>query len=220
MAGGSGPGGGVVGAVLLSPFIAPGTTSSTAYNHYSMLGSVEDLFGLPRLAGATGTVGFGSDVYTKPNGPGGGPPTTTTTTTTVTPPVAPQDSGLQLKPASFAPQSQGKARKHHGTTISYSDSQAAVTKLTIERLAPGYRLGHHACKALKPAHQPPKHSHTCTITNTVGSLTHQDTTGPNSLAFTGRLHRHSLATGSYLLQATPTLGGLTGTTRSANFQIV
>ena len=62
-----GPGGGKVGAVLLSPFIKPGTVTATAYNHYSMLRSVQDIFGLQYLgnAGATGQAGFGSDVYTQ-----------------------------------------------------------------------------------------------------------------------------------------------------------
>ena len=45
----NGPGGGDVGAVLLSPCIAPGTVSTVPYNHYSMLRSVEDIFGLPHL---------------------------------------------------------------------------------------------------------------------------------------------------------------------------
>jgi phospholipase C len=44
-----GPGGGRVGAVLLSPCIDPGTVDETPYNHYSMLRSIEDLFGLPHL---------------------------------------------------------------------------------------------------------------------------------------------------------------------------
>jgi hypothetical protein len=44
-----GPGGGRVGAVLLSPFIKPGTRSDTAINHYGYLRSIEDLFGLPHL---------------------------------------------------------------------------------------------------------------------------------------------------------------------------
>jgi hypothetical protein len=62
----TGLGGGKVGAVLISPFIKPGTVSTTSYNHYSMLRSVQDLFGLPYLglAGASGQAGFGSDVYT------------------------------------------------------------------------------------------------------------------------------------------------------------
>lgn len=46
MPGISGPGGGRVGAVILSPYVKPGTTSDTPYNHYSLLRSFEDLFGI------------------------------------------------------------------------------------------------------------------------------------------------------------------------------
>jgi hypothetical protein len=60
----TGPGGGRVGAVLISPFIAPGTVVSTDYNHYSSLGSWEQLFGLPTLADATSAPHFGQDVFT------------------------------------------------------------------------------------------------------------------------------------------------------------
>jgi phosphatidylinositol-3-phosphatase len=62
-----GLGGGDTGAVLLSPCIAPGTVSQTAYNHYTMLRSVEDLFALPHLgyAGLSGEQSFGSDVFTR-----------------------------------------------------------------------------------------------------------------------------------------------------------
>jgi phosphatidylinositol-3-phosphatase len=63
-----GPGGGRVGAVALSPCIAPGTTSTRDYNHYSQLRWVEDNFGLPRLgyAAQAGLSPFGSDVFTQP----------------------------------------------------------------------------------------------------------------------------------------------------------
>ena len=56
----SGPGGGRIGAVLLSPCIEPGTVDPTPYNHYSMLRSFEDLFGLDHLgyAGQDGLVTF------------------------------------------------------------------------------------------------------------------------------------------------------------------
>jgi len=62
-----GPGGGKIGAVLVSPFIKAGTTSSTPYNHYAMLCSIENIFGLTRLgfAGEPGLKCFGSDVYNK-----------------------------------------------------------------------------------------------------------------------------------------------------------
>jgi len=61
----TGSGGGDVGAVLLSPCIAPGTVSQQPYNHYTMLRSVEDLFGLPHIgyAGLPGGRSFGSDIF-------------------------------------------------------------------------------------------------------------------------------------------------------------
>jgi hypothetical protein len=62
-----GPGGGRVGAVLLSPFIKPGTVSAAEYNHYSSLASWETLLGLPKLADAkTVPTSFGADIFTAP----------------------------------------------------------------------------------------------------------------------------------------------------------
>jgi hypothetical protein len=61
----TGPGGGRIGAVLLSPFIKAGTVSDVPYNHYSALASFETLFGLPRLAEAASVPAtFGADVFT------------------------------------------------------------------------------------------------------------------------------------------------------------
>jgi len=61
----NGMGGGKVGAVLLSPFIKCGTVSTTAYNHYALLGSIEQLFGVARLGFAADVPNtFGSDIYT------------------------------------------------------------------------------------------------------------------------------------------------------------
>jgi phosphatidylinositol-3-phosphatase len=61
----TGDGGGRVGALVLSPFVRPGTWSTTPYNHYSLLASIEELFGLRKLgyAGSPGLDRFGLDVY-------------------------------------------------------------------------------------------------------------------------------------------------------------
>jgi hypothetical protein len=61
-----GPGGGRVGAVALSPYIRPGTVTDRPYNHYSLLRSIEDLFGLGHLgyAGLAGQTAFGADLFT------------------------------------------------------------------------------------------------------------------------------------------------------------
>jgi phosphatidylinositol-3-phosphatase len=60
-----GPGGGRTGTVVLSQFTAPGSVNDTPYNHYSLLRSIEDIFGLGHLgyAGQSGLKAFGSDVF-------------------------------------------------------------------------------------------------------------------------------------------------------------
>jgi hypothetical protein len=62
-------GGERIGAVLLSPFIKPGTVSTTPYNHYSLLRSIEDLLHLDGhlgYAGQDGLARFGGDIFTAP----------------------------------------------------------------------------------------------------------------------------------------------------------
>lgn len=64
-AGFNGPGGGRIGAVVLSPFVKPGTVSSQPYNHYSLLRTVAALFALqpPGYAAEPGLRIFGTDVF-------------------------------------------------------------------------------------------------------------------------------------------------------------
>jgi len=64
----TGPGGGDTGAVLLSPCIKPRTVTDQAYNHYTLLRSFEDVFGLAHLgyAGVAGERSLGSDVFNRP----------------------------------------------------------------------------------------------------------------------------------------------------------
>ena len=61
----TGPGGGRVGALILSVRTKPGTTNPAPYNHYSLLCSMEDVWKLDHLgfAGAPGLACFGKDVY-------------------------------------------------------------------------------------------------------------------------------------------------------------
>jgi hypothetical protein len=63
----SGPGGGRVGALVISSLTKANTTNPTPYNHYALLCSIENLFGLDHLgfAGAPGLTCFGKDVYNK-----------------------------------------------------------------------------------------------------------------------------------------------------------
>jgi hypothetical protein len=73
-------GGGDTGSVLISPFIKAGTVSTTYYNHYSWLRTMEDLFNVRKAfpgtdklghlgyAGQPGLWAFGSDVFSNPRG--------------------------------------------------------------------------------------------------------------------------------------------------------
>jgi hypothetical protein len=59
-------GGGRVGLLLISPFVAPGTVNETGYyNHFSLLLSIEQLFALEPLgyAAEIALIGFDSSVY-------------------------------------------------------------------------------------------------------------------------------------------------------------
>ena len=59
-------GGGRIGAVMLSPFIKPGTVSDKPYNHYALLRTLQDLFGLKNYLGYAGQEGLkpiGDDVF-------------------------------------------------------------------------------------------------------------------------------------------------------------
>ncbi len=59
-----GPGGGKIGALLLSSYVKAGTTDPRPYDHYSSLASWEELFGLKRLGyAATVKDVFGADVF-------------------------------------------------------------------------------------------------------------------------------------------------------------
>jgi hypothetical protein len=59
-------GGGQVGALLLSPFVKAGSVNQDPYNHFALLRTIEDLFGLPHLgyAGASGVSSFGASLFT------------------------------------------------------------------------------------------------------------------------------------------------------------
>ena len=60
-------GGDRTGALVLSRYIRPGTVSNVPYNHYSLLKSLEEIFGIREYlgyAGQEGLVAFGPDVFT------------------------------------------------------------------------------------------------------------------------------------------------------------
>jgi hypothetical protein len=115
-------------------------------------------------------------------------------------------SGLKLKPKKF------KARK--GTTVSYTDSQAAVTKLTVLHPVAGIRKGG---KCLAPGKHPPKHAKRCTRWVPLKrSFKHQDVAGKNSFHFKDK----KLKPGRYRLQVVASDANGTAAAVMAAFTIV
>lgn len=58
-------GGGRVGALLISPFVEAGTTSETYFNHFSLLATIEELFGLEKIgyAAEPAITGFDESIF-------------------------------------------------------------------------------------------------------------------------------------------------------------
>jgi hypothetical protein len=67
MPGINGMGGGKIGALVISRWTLPGSWSTTPYNHYSLLASLEETFGLGKLGYArqAGLNRFGLDVWNR-----------------------------------------------------------------------------------------------------------------------------------------------------------
>jgi hypothetical protein len=146
-------GGGRVGLLLISSFVKAGTTNAvSAYNHYSLLRSIEELFALPPLgyAGQQGLASFGSDVYTNPTGAGQTP-------------VTPIDSGggattcrgrsLVGKPrhlrAGTLLSGLRLARTAHGRRVTFNATRWA--QVTVRSAGRVRHLRVHACKSYRIA---------------------------------------------------------------------
>jgi hypothetical protein len=82
-----------------------------------------------------------------------------------------------------------------GTKLSYFDTEAAKTTFKVIELGKDHR------------------------TNTIGTFKHNDAIGKNSFHWSGRVHGHTLAPGSYRLEATPAVASLKGKTISVTFTV-
>jgi hypothetical protein len=125
---------------------------------------------------------------------------------------------LAVAPHAFRAASKGAsiARAPVGARVSFTLSQAGGVTFTVERVLAGVKHG-HSC--VSPSHGS-THGKRCTRDVLLhGSFAHAGVAGANSLRFTGRVHGHALAPGSYLLIAT--YNGAGGrASASAPFRIV
>jgi hypothetical protein len=183
-----GSGGGRTGAVLLSPFVKPGTTNQTAYNHFSLLRSVEDMFELVHLgyADQTGLKPFGSDVFDA---------------------GAPRLFGLAVKPVRLLA---ARAAARKGATISYVLSQPAQVSFRVDHGLLGRRS---RGKCRKPTRRN-RRSRPCRRYKRMrGGLEQNGVLGSNSLRFSGRISGKRLKAGHYRIVAAAS--GFAGTSNRA-----
>ncbi|HTC60274.1 MAG TPA: hypothetical protein VK691_09170 [Solirubrobacteraceae bacterium] len=137
-------------------------------------------------------------------------------------PVAGAITGLTISPSSFFAAPSGatistskKPKKTYGATVAYHDSQVATTTFTVLSVSQGRTQG----KACKKASKVNKHGKRCTIYTPIGSFTHVDIAGANTLHFSGRIKGKTLAKGSYRLQAVPHDAAGNGAVVSKEFKI-
>jgi hypothetical protein len=139
MPGITGPGGGRIGTLAISPYVQPGSTNDKPYNHYSLLRSMEDLFGIPEHLGYAAkpdVPAFGDDVY---NRPGGGP-------VPGAPPLSARDAGstgkaqkLRVFLRSRAPRRLSRVRRGFSARIAITGSDRMTTAVQV-RLRRGKRV--------------------------------------------------------------------------------
>jgi hypothetical protein len=104
-------------------------------------------------------------------------------------------TGLSVKPVGFRARSAG-------ATISYFDDEAATTTFTVLRCT-----------------KPLAHGARCARFVKLGSFSHRDRAGRNSVPLHARIGRSTLSPGIYRLQARPRAGRKTGSTVTAKFLI-
>jgi phosphatidylinositol-3-phosphatase len=201
-----GPGGGRAGAVLLSPFVRAGSSNTTAYNHFSFLRSVEDLFGLTHLgfAARPGLKPFGPDVFNA------GPPVLRLP---------------KIKPGVFRAKAarrrrRNRGRRHpRGTRISYVLSQPATVRFRLERARKG-RLTRRRGRCVRDKRSRRRLRRCTRWRRLKGSFATRGITGANSLPFNGRWRGHKLRRGRYRLVAVPLGFAGAGAKATRRFRIV
>ncbi|HEX2702037.1 MAG TPA: hypothetical protein VHM72_01215, partial [Solirubrobacteraceae bacterium] len=96
---------------------------------------------------------------------------------------------------------------HTGTNLSYTDSVAATSTITVLQVRAGFKRAGGCALASRTLR-----GKACTSLVLVGSFTHLDVAGANKLHFSGRLSGNTLRAGLYQIRIAPILNGVPGNT--------
>jgi subtilisin family serine protease len=131
-------------------------------------------------------------------------------------------SGLTILPSAFAASYDGPTISHGvisgGASVSYDDSEAALTSFAVLAPRSGVEGPGHRCVTAARGKRKAK-AKRCTFYAKVGSFFNHDRVGHNRFRFSGRMGGRKLAPGPYRLEALPTFAGRTGARSVAMFRI-
>jgi hypothetical protein len=207
---------GTSGVDSASISFTPSATSAPAVKSYTVTAypGAEQGFGATSPVSVTGLEPSSEYTFsvTAANAAGRGPGSAPSTSITpLAPPAGVSPPALSALKASlvsfFAASGAGSASRGSGTNLTYTDSAAATSTITVLQVRAGVKqAGGCAIAGRGPGRKP------CTSLLLVGTFMHVDVAGANKLHFSGRLSGHSLHGGLYQIRITPSLDGIPGNT--------
>ena len=140
--------------------------------------------------------------------------------------AVPTISRLSVSPRTFKAAARGpstlplRPRSKLGTVVSYILNAAATVRFNVERLLPGRtsKQGAHV-HCVAPARHNRKDPRCTRIVALRGSFRLNGKAGKNAFRFTGRLAGKELASGPYVLVASPSADGIAGTVVKIAFRV-
>jgi hypothetical protein len=120
------------------------------------------------------------------------------------------------KPTATAAAAAKRKRAPVGTTFLFTLNEAATVTISIDRAAAGRRSGK---RCVKPTRKLARHKR-CTRFVHAGTLTRASGAGANHVAFSGRIGKRKLSTGSYRATLVASAGTARGLTKTLHFKIV
>jgi hypothetical protein len=140
--------------------------------------------------------------------------------------AAPAVGSASVSPSSFpaapsGPSATASRLRKFGTKVTYTLSQAASVRFTVQQPQLGRKVRHgRKTTCDRPTAKNAKRKRCTRIVTLSGSFTLTGVAGTNKFHFTGRLNGKRLAPGKYMLVATPQANGKTGRAVATSFKII